>query len=336
MDLSWNDLVGGSLKALTAHLQHVGKLRVLKLCSCRLTDQDLTALGEALDCIPLIEALDLSWNVGVGAENFRHLTEHLQPQSTLKELRLVDCQLSESDITALSKTCLVIQNKPIMSCKWLFIICLPMLSSLEELDLSNSKLSIKGMENFTSSLGSAPQMKTLKLSILERLNLSWKKCVGKNLRQFLEPLQPDCKLQELRLSSCNLTTEDVLHLESACQRRALSHLKQLNLSYNGSVGDGGWTSLFEKASALKGLEELDVSLRPSASLSVSPWLPALLEALPQLSSLTRLSLQHWALSLAEREKLEKILSKKNVILECDSFLLPPFWSPPERNQCNER
>jgi len=45
MDLSWNDLVGGSLKALTVHLQHVEKLRVMKLCNCRLTAQDLTALG---------------------------------------------------------------------------------------------------------------------------------------------------------------------------------------------------------------------------------------------------------------------------------------------------
>lgn len=42
---------------------------------------------------------------------------------------------------------------------------LPMLSSLEELDLSNNKLSIKGMEDFTSSLGSTPRLKTLKLSM---------------------------------------------------------------------------------------------------------------------------------------------------------------------------
>lgn len=434
MDLSWNDLVGGSLKALTVHLQHVEKLRVMKLCNCRLTAQDLTALGEALDCIPLIEVLDLSWNIGVGAGNFRHFTEHLQPESTLKELRLVDCQLSETDVTALSEA-------------------LPMLSSLEEFDLSNNKLSINGMENLSSSLGSTPRLKTLKLSMcglnkdslsvlgqalkfipalehfdlscnkeagggldtlvtnltllthlrslsmhlcsltkedvlalvqvapslkelreldlssnksvgdtlqnllqtlplsqisklplnncalstpachdlatamqklqqLESLNLSWNKCVGENLRQFLDPLQSDCKLQELRLSSCNLTTEDLLHLESACQRGVLSHLKHLDLSYNGSVGDGGWTSLFGKAAGLKGLEELDVSLRPSAFLSVSPWLPALLEALPHLSSLTRLSLQHWALSSAEREKLEKVLSKKNVILECDRMASP--------------
>lgn len=47
VDLSWNDLVGGSLKALTFHLQHVEKLRVLRLCGCRLTAQDLTALGKA-------------------------------------------------------------------------------------------------------------------------------------------------------------------------------------------------------------------------------------------------------------------------------------------------
>lgn len=51
-----------------------------------------------------------------------------------------------------------------------------------------------------------------KLQQLESLNLSWNKCVGENLRQFLEPLPSDCKLQELRLSSCNLTTEDLLHL----------------------------------------------------------------------------------------------------------------------------
>ncbi|XP_016309328.1 leucine-rich repeat-containing protein 31 [Sinocyclocheilus anshuiensis] len=373
MDLSWNDLVGGSLKALTVHLQHVGKLRVLKLCSCRLTNQDLTALGEALDCIPLIEVLDLSWNVGVGAGNFRHFTEHLQPESTLKELRLVDCQLSETDITALSEA-------------------LPMLSSLEELDLSNNNLSIKGMENFTSSLGSTPQLKTLKLSMcglskdsisvlgqalrsvpalehinlscnkeagggltmlstnlallrhlrsldmhlccltkedvlalvqvasylkeLRELDLSSNKSVGETLQNLLQTL-PLSQITKLPLNNCALSTHACHALESACQSGVLSHLKQLDLSYNGSVGDGGWMSLFGKAAALKGLEELDVSLRPSASLSVSPWLPALLEALPQLSSLTRLSLQHWALSSAEIEKMEKILRKKNVILECD-------------------
>lgn len=46
MDLSWNDLLGGSLKALSVHMQHIGKLKVLKLSGCRLTAEDLGALGE--------------------------------------------------------------------------------------------------------------------------------------------------------------------------------------------------------------------------------------------------------------------------------------------------
>ncbi len=45
VDVSWNELIGGSLNVLTAHLQHVGGIRVLRLCSCRLTADDITALG---------------------------------------------------------------------------------------------------------------------------------------------------------------------------------------------------------------------------------------------------------------------------------------------------
>ncbi|XP_072546448.1 leucine-rich repeat-containing protein 31 isoform X2 [Salminus brasiliensis] len=429
MDLSWNDLLGGSLKALTVHLQHVSKLKVLKVSSCRLTAPDLTALGEGLDCIPLLEMLDLSWNAGVGGGNLHCLAKHLCSASSLRELHLVDCQLSEADAVTLGEV-------------------LPLLPCLEVLDLSSNKLMKKGIETVASSLSSTPQLKTLKLSMcalnqeslamlgeklkflpglehldlscnkesgggfstvttslsllthlkcldmhlcclteedtlalvqavpslselaeldlssnksigsmmqfllpvlplskikklhlnncglspetcqvlattmqslaqLESLNLSWNKRVGETLQQLLEPLQAGCKLQELRLSSCDLTTEDMLYLESACKRGALSQLKLLDLSYNGSVGDGGWVSFFGGAAGLKELQELDISLRPSASLSASPWLPALLDALPQLPSVHRLALQRWALGPGDREKLEKALSKRTIALECD-------------------
>lgn len=46
MDVSWNELIGGSLTTLTSHLQHVGGIRTLKLCSCRLDTDDVAALGE--------------------------------------------------------------------------------------------------------------------------------------------------------------------------------------------------------------------------------------------------------------------------------------------------
>lgn len=45
VDVSWNELIGGCLKALTSHLHHVSGIRTLRLCSCRLNSDDTTALG---------------------------------------------------------------------------------------------------------------------------------------------------------------------------------------------------------------------------------------------------------------------------------------------------
>ena len=59
--------------------------------------------GEALDCVPLLEMLDLSWNAGVGGGNLHCLTMHLRSASSLRELHLVDCQLSEADAVALGE-----------------------------------------------------------------------------------------------------------------------------------------------------------------------------------------------------------------------------------------
>ncbi|XP_072546456.1 leucine-rich repeat-containing protein 31 isoform X3 [Salminus brasiliensis] len=319
MDLSWNDLLGGSLKALTVHLQHVSKLKVLKVSSCRLTAPDLTALGEGLDCIPLLEMLDLSWNAGVGGGNLHCLAKHLCSASSLRELHLVDCQLSEADAVTLGEV-------------------LPLLPCLEVLDLSSNKLMKKGIETVASSLSSTPQLKTLKLSMcalnqeslamlvgeklkflpgLEHLDLSCNKESGGGFSTVTTSLSLLTHLKCLDMHLCCLTEEDTLALESACKRGALSQLKLLDLSYNGSVGDGGWVSFFGGAAGLKELQELDISLRPSASLSASPWLPALLDALPQLPSVHRLALQRWALGPGDREKLEKALSKRTIALECD-------------------
>lgn len=45
LDVSWNELIGGCLTALTSHLRHVGGTRALRLCSCRLNADDITALS---------------------------------------------------------------------------------------------------------------------------------------------------------------------------------------------------------------------------------------------------------------------------------------------------
>lgn len=64
----------------------------------------LTVLsGDTLDCVPLLEMLDLSWNTGIGGGSLHVLTEHLHLSSSLRELHLLDCQLSEEDSMALGE-----------------------------------------------------------------------------------------------------------------------------------------------------------------------------------------------------------------------------------------
>lgn len=108
---------------------------------------------------------------------------------------------------------------------------------------------------------------------------------------------------------------------AVCRRGCLSSLRVLDLSYNGSVGDEGWSALLA-AGGLGSLEDVDLSLRPLTSASCSAWLPALLGALPRLPVLTRLALQRWTISSQDRRQLSHSLRKRSVMLE---------WDPPNRD-----
>lgn len=57
--------------------------------------------GESLDSVPLLEMVDLSWNAGVGGAGLQNLTSQLRYGCMIRELRLVDCQLTDADIKAL-------------------------------------------------------------------------------------------------------------------------------------------------------------------------------------------------------------------------------------------
>lgn len=107
------------------------------------------------------------------------------------------------------------------------------------------------------------------------------------------------------------------HAAAVCRRGGVSSLRLLDLSYNGSVSQEGWSALFA-AGGLAQLEDLDLSLRPSSAASCSSWLPSLLRALPCLPALTRLAAQRWTISAPDREKLDRLLRKRNVRLEWDS------------------
>ncbi|XP_070841858.1 leucine-rich repeat-containing protein 31 [Chaetodon trifascialis] len=432
VDVSWNELIGGCLRALTSHLQHVDGIRALRLCSCRLSADDITALGEALVCVPLLEILDLSWNSGVGGGALQGLLGKLQPP--LMELHLVACQLTAADATALggmlstlhrlcvldvscnpqltqevdaggfremasslshaaSLTTLRLQACSLtadsldalggslrrlpsvreldLSCNKslagglsrltlhlahlthlesldLHLCCLthadlealiqvlPSLTALTELDVSSNKEAGGVVRSLVAALPQT-QMRRLPLNscslseesftavalavpYLRSVDVSWCKVVGGRSALLLDALQPSVIL-ELRLSSCDLTTDDLRHLAAVCGRGCLSSLRVLDLSYNGSVGDDGWSALFA-AGGLGSLEDVDLSLRPSTSAPRSAWLPALLAALPRLPALTHLAAQRWAIGSRDRQQLSRCLRERKVLLE---------WDPPQKD-----
>ncbi|XP_068438493.1 leucine-rich repeat-containing protein 31 [Clinocottus analis] len=439
LDVSWNELIGGCLTALTSHLQHVGGTRALRLCSCRLNAADVAALGEALGCLPLLEFLDLSWNSGLGGGALQGLLGKLHPP--LRELHLVACELTAADATVLGETA-------VSSLRVLDVSCNPQLAqevesggframaaslshaaaldtlrlqacgltpgglealgaslrrlpAVRELDLSCNKSLAGGLDRLTPHLAHLTHLESLDLHLcrltrsdLEALiqvlpslvaltqldvssnqeaggvvsqlvdalpltqmrhlplnscslsrdsvtalalavpcllsvDVSWCKTVGGRLSFLLDALQPS--VQELKLSSCELTTNDLQELAAACRRGVLPSLRLLDVSFNGGVAAAGWAALFS-AGGPASLRDLDLSLRPLSSAPCSAWLPALLAAAPRLPALTRLALQRWTAGSLDRQRLERCLRKRGVQLEWDDAETPVMSSFEATNQ----
>ncbi|CAB1341032.1 unnamed protein product, partial [Coregonus sp. 'balchen'] len=359
MDLSWNELIGGCLRSLTFHLQNVldlswnagvggsalqgivGKLhptlRELYLVACQLTETDASILGCIVSVLPRLCVLDVSCNPLLantqteaeegsmsktepgtgGVWGLGGLVPSLSHTPSLTTLRLHDCGLTTQSLGLLGGSfhCLRSLCQLDLSCNK--VSALP-LSQIKLLPLNGCSLN---HESFTALAVAMPYLRCI--------DVSWSKVVGGRLAQLLEALQPSIT-QELRLSSCDLTTDDLLHLAVVCKRGVLSSLRVLDLSYNGGVGEEGWCGLLREG-GLGSLEELDLSLRPLTSkpslLTSNPspltWLPTLLSAFPRLPALTRLSLQRWTLTAQEREQVNHALRKRKVLLELDP---PPFAS----------
>ncbi|XP_072264172.1 leucine-rich repeat-containing protein 31 [Pyxicephalus adspersus] len=429
IDLSWNDLIGGSLKLMTPHFNHINRLRILNLSNCGLTSDDTTALGESLQFIPKLQVLDLSWNNNVGGTLSR-LSQHLADKCELKTLSLTECNLTAEDVESLvlvvgkmsrleildlsenkelgSKiknlteelkhcSCLSVLKlrstglhrdsvqylssafqywpylrKLDLSCnkaagggfresaarltsfKQLELLdihqcCLsaedvaaltqviPLLSNLQMLDISSNKTVGLSPEHLFSRLRFLPKLKSVNasncmlrkqsfaglaeaaryLTDLQMLDLSWNKCVGGNLKLLTETLHSATILQSLLLSSCNLVTQDLAVLASAAQAGHLDSLKQLDLAYNDTVPDEGWSLLFESIPALKNIAELDISLRPASIRDCGPWFIHLLSNIPKLPMLKELGMQRWALSTAEQQQLSRIHMEHNISIHYD-------------------
>ncbi|XP_052543189.1 leucine-rich repeat-containing protein 31 isoform X4 [Tympanuchus pallidicinctus] len=374
ISLSWNGCVGGTLKTLTAQFHHVNLLKVLRLNSCRLSAEDITSLGEAFEIVPQLEELDLSWNSNIGGK-LSLLTKKLRKGCKIKLLKITDCNLTARDgesldtalqhLTALRKLDISC-NKEIgggfkdsaahlASLKNLEVLDLhqccvteedvtvlsqviPLLSSLQELNLSwNKNIGVSsdpllgrlrflpklrsvaisncglGKESFSSLAEAA-----LHLPELEILDLSWNKCVGGNLKLLLGALKLATEIQVLRLSSCNLVAEDLALLTLLSHDGHLARLQKLDLSYNNTISDEGWMVFCQGLTVFKELSELDVSLRPSSCRACGTWFSELLAALTKLPALAELGMQRWVLSESQRKQLEGFNrdNKRNIRFDC--------------------
>ncbi|KAG7264966.1 hypothetical protein CRUP_034284 [Coryphaenoides rupestris] len=242
LDLSWNNLIGCSLRSLTSHLQPVGGIRTLRLCSCRLNTDDITALGDAMRWAPLLEVLDVSWNSGVGGGGFCGLLGKLP--ASLRELHAQACQLTAADAPRLGD---IVSGLP----------------GLCVLDLSGNPLlaedteesdSVGGFGRLVSSLSHAPSLSRLvlqgcgltslglkslggmlhQLPAMRELDLSCNKGLSGGLSQLTTQLTHLTHLESLDLHLCSLTHDDLQALIQVIP--SLAELTELDVSSNKEVG----------------------------------------------------------------------------------------------------
>ncbi|CAL8402034.1 unnamed protein product [Gadus morhua 'NCC'] len=241
VDLSWNNLIGGSLSSLTSHLQQVGRVRTLRLCSCRLNADDIASLGAALPSVPLLEVLDVSWNVGVGGGGLQGLLGKVPP--SLRELHVQACQLTTADapllgdlVGRLPKLCVLdVSGNPLLA------------EDTQESDTGGfgelaaslshapclSRLVLQGCgltSHSLKSLGGTLQQ----LPALRELDLSCNKGLSGGLSQLTAHLALLAHLESLDLHLCNLTHADLQALIQVVP--SLGRLTELDVSSNKEVG----------------------------------------------------------------------------------------------------
>nr|XP_056706349.1 leucine-rich repeat-containing protein 31 [Euleptes europaea] len=304
LDLSINKNVGHSLKSITQELKYVPGLKVLNLHMCGLKQDGFQCLDHAFQYLLGLKKLDVSCNKEI-AGGFQNSAAHLACLSDLEALDLHQCRIMEEDMAVLTQI-------------------IPLLSSLQELDLSSNKSVGISSDNLLSRFRFLPKLKSVLLSNcslqqksfaslaeaalhlpeLKILDLSWNKCVGGNLKLILKALNLEAELQELRLSSCSLVDKDLACLALVIQDGPLSKLQKLDLSYNHHISDQGWATFYQGIVALEQLSELDVSLRPTSHCDCGEWFGKLLAALPKLLGLSELDLQGWVLSRRQQKQLE--------------------------------
>ncbi|XP_048051929.1 NACHT, LRR and PYD domains-containing protein 12-like isoform X2 [Megalobrama amblycephala] len=215
------------------------KLEKLELWMCYFAAEGCAALASALRSNSHLRELDLFMNI-IGDEGLTLLSDGLKdPNCKLEILWLSRCKITAAGCASLTSA-------------------LRSNSHLRELDLSMNKIGGRGLTRLSDGLKD-PHCKLEKLKLIQcnitdkgcaalasalrsnshlrELDLTVNKIGDEGLMLLSDGLMdPNCKLEKLMLSQCNITAEGCAALVSAL--RSNSHLRELDLSMN-KIGDEG-------------------------------------------------------------------------------------------------
>uniref|UniRef100_G3WTF0 Leucine rich repeat containing 31 n=1 Tax=Sarcophilus harrisii TaxID=9305 RepID=G3WTF0_SARHA len=234
LDVSWNDFIGGALKPTILQIHHISKLKILRLNNCRLTTDDVLALGEILKTTPDLEELNLSWNSNVGG-NLSQLLQGIQEGSKVQILKLMDCNLTAEDSESIGQVLPRMQNLEVfdlsinknIGCNLNSIVQgLKNTACLKVLKLHTCGLTQDSIQILGAAFGHLPELRTLDLSSNKEVGGGFKDCAA-----HLAHLK---YLQVLDLHQCSLLEEDIASLTQVIP--LLSSLRELDLSANKKVG----------------------------------------------------------------------------------------------------
>ncbi|XP_041420882.1 leucine-rich repeat-containing protein 31-like, partial [Xenopus laevis] len=190
--------------------------------------------GEALEYIPHLEALDLSWNSDIGG-NLSKVTQHIPVQFELKVLNLTECGLGETDGEALAtaigkmphlEALDLSLNKYIGSIMNSLVVELKSCSSLRVLNLHATGLHQDNIQYLSAIFHYWPNLRVL--------DLSSNKEAGGGFREAAARLTAFKHLERLDIHQCCLSQDDVNALTQVIP--LLSNLEVLDISSNKAVG----------------------------------------------------------------------------------------------------
>ncbi|XP_062393578.1 NACHT, LRR and PYD domains-containing protein 12-like [Sardina pilchardus] len=217
------------------------------LSSCKLTDKSCSYLASALKTSHSsnLRVLDLSGNklLDSGVE---HLCSALcHHNCKLEELQLCECNLTDKSCSYLASALKTSHSSNLrvldLSLNKLLDSGVELLYSalchhnrkLEDLRLDNCGLTDKSCSYLASAL------KTSHSSNFRVLNLSYNELLDSGVEHLCSALcHQNCKLEELRLYSCDLTNKSCSYLASALKTSHSSNLRVLNLNSNKLLDSG--------------------------------------------------------------------------------------------------